>query len=106
MNSLKSNPHNDPVSNGAIAVVYRPPAMTTEQYKASWAGGPPVAPPAGLIAHAGVGEGDDFFTITLWESRAAYDAFAPAFKQAMSERGFHFGEPRVLPVHQLLPPRR
>lgn len=89
----------------AIAVVYRSPAMSAEQYKASWVGGPPVAPPAGLIVHAGVGDGDDFFTISLWESKEAYDAFAPAFKKAMSERGFHFGEPRLLPVHQMVPPQ-
>jgi hypothetical protein len=37
-----------------IAVVYRLPAMTAEQYKESWGGGPPVAPPAGLIFHAGL----------------------------------------------------
>ena len=89
----------------AIAVVYRAPAMSAEQYKASWVGGPPVAPPAGLIAHAGVGDGDDFFTISLWESKDAYDAFAPAFKKAMNERGFYFGEPQILPVHQMMPPQ-
>ena len=88
----------------AIAVVYRPPAMTADQYKASWVGGPPVAPPAGLIAHAGVGDGDDFFTISVWESKDAYDAFAPAFTKAMAERGFHFGRPQLLPVHQMILP--
>jgi hypothetical protein len=40
----------------AIAVVYRPPSMTAEQYNASWSGGAPLAPPPGLIFHAGVGE--------------------------------------------------
>lgn len=73
----------------AIAVVYRPPAMTAEQYKESWVGGAPVSPPQGLIFHAGIGEGAEFTTITVWESRAAYDAFAP---------------PQILPVHHLLPP--
>jgi len=86
----------------AIAVVYRPPAMTAEQYKESWVGGPPVAPPPGLVFHAGVGEGVDFFTVTVWESRAAYDAFAPVFTEAMRQMGFQFGQPQVLPVHQLL----
>ena len=88
-----------------IAVVYKAPAMTAEQYRESWAGGPPVAPPAGLIFHAGVGEGTAFFTVTVWESRGAYDAFAPGFAQAMKERGFEFGKPEILPVHHLLPPR-
>lgn len=88
----------------AIAVVYRPPAMTAAQYRESWIGGPPVAPPAGLIFHAGMGEGAAFFTVTVWESRAAYDAFAPVFAQAMRERGFEFGTPEILPVHHLLPP--
>jgi hypothetical protein len=37
----------------AIAVVYRPPATTADQYKESWAGGPPLSPPHGLIFHAG-----------------------------------------------------
>ena len=88
----------------AIAVVYRAPAMTAEQYNKSWEGGPPVAPPPGLIFHAGVGEGVEFFTVTVWESQAAYDAFARIFAQAMAERGFEFGRPEILPVHRFLPP--
>ena len=88
----------------AIAVVYRPPAMSADQYRQSWTGGPPVGPPAGLIFHAGIGEGTAFFTVTVWESRAAYDAFAPVFVQAMKERGFEFGKPEILPVHQFIPP--
>ncbi len=89
----------------AIAVIYRPPAMTAEQYKASWGGDqPPVAVPAGLLFHAGIGEGDGFFTVTVWESRAAYDAFAPFFKQAMRARGFDFGEPTIAPVHHSIAP--
>jgi hypothetical protein len=88
----------------AIAVVYRAPAMTAEQYRASWAEGPPVSPPPGLISHAGIGDGSEFFTVTVWESQAAYDVFAPVFAQAMRERGFVFGKPQVLPVHHFLPP--
>lgn len=60
----------------AIAVVYKVPAMSADQYRQSWIGGPPVAPPAGLIFHTGIGEDTSFFTVTVWESRAAYDAFA------------------------------
>lgn len=88
----------------AIAVVYRPPAMTAEQYKESWGGGPPMSPPPGLIFHAGIGEGADFATVTVWESMAAYDAFAPMFARVMSEKGFKFGTPQILPVHHVLPP--
>lgn len=87
-----------------IAVVYRAPAMTAEQYTKSWEGGPPVAPPPGLIFHAGIGEGAAFFTVSVWESRAAYDAFAPVFSQAMAARGYQFGNPEILPVHRVLPP--
>jgi hypothetical protein len=74
----------------SIAVVYRPPAMTAEQYKASWSGseGAPVPVPHGLLFHAGMGEGSDFFTVTVWKSREEYDTFAPMFKRTMSERGF------------------
>ena len=41
----------------AIAVVYRPPAITAEQYNTSWSGsdGPPLPVPPGLLFHAGVG---------------------------------------------------
>jgi hypothetical protein len=86
----------------ALAVVYRAPAITAEQYHASWRGGPPVAPPQGLIFHAGMGEGTDFMTITVWESRDAYDAFAPVFARTMAQLGFDFGSPQILPVHQFL----
>ena len=53
--------------------------MSVEDYKASWQSGAPVSPPPGLMFHAGIGEGADFTTVTIWESRAAYDAFAPMF---------------------------
>jgi len=88
----------------AIAVVYRPPAMSVDQYKESWAGGAPVAPPRGLIFHAGIGEGSDFFTVTVWESREAYGAFAGTFTKTMQDMGFQFGKPQVFTVHHFLPP--
>ena len=91
----------EPVS---IAVVYRPPALTAAQYKASWTAGPPVAPPLGLIFHAGVGEGDDFMTMTVWESLDRYNAFAPVFQQAMAEIGVVLGKPQILPVHKVFAP--
>jgi hypothetical protein len=85
-----------------IAVIYRPPAMTSDQYKRTWTDGPPVDPPSGLIFHAGIGEGDAFFTVTVWTDRDAYDSFAPLFTKLMNDRGFHFGKPEILPVHQVL----
>ena len=90
----------------AIAVVYRPPAMTAEQYNTSWSGsdGPPLPVPPGLLFHAGVGNGSKFFTITVWSTREAYDVFAPQFKKAMSEKGFDFGEPSIVPVHHYIAP--
>ena len=78
--------------------------MTAEQYRESWRGGPPVGPPPGLIFHAGIGEGEAFFTVSVWETRDAYDAFAPLFASAMAERGFRFDAPEILPVHQVLAP--
>src|ERR1051326_2467433 len=83
----------------AIAVVYRPPAVSAEQYKASWADGSPMPDPEGLLFHAGVGEDDDFFTVSVWESREAYDAFASRFKEALGAEGFQGGAPKILPVH-------
>lgn len=88
----------------AIAVIYRPPAMTAEQYEQSWVGGAPVAPPPGLLFHAGLGEGPEFMTITVWETREAYDAFAPVFARVMAAKGLRFGPPQILPVHQVLVP--
>jgi hypothetical protein len=92
------------VTNMAIGVVYGPSAMTAKQYKESWAGGPPLAPPPGLIFHAGIGEGPDFFTVSVWDSTEAYEAFAPMFAKAMSDMGFQFGAPQILPVHHFLQP--
>ena len=89
-----------------IAVLYGPPAMTMEDYRASWEAGPPVSPPAGLLFHAGLGEGDDFTTVSIWQSREAYDAFAPTFTRAMAELGFDFGTPRIVPVHHFQAPDR
>ena len=86
----------------AIAVMYRPPALTAAQYKESWADGSPVAPPPGLIFHAGMGDGADFVTVTVWQSREAYDAFAPMFARAMQAKGLQIGTPQILPVHRFL----
>jgi hypothetical protein len=88
----------------AIAVIYRPPAMTAEQYNASWGGiqDAPLPVPPGLLFHAGMGEGKEFFTVSVWKTREAYDAFAPHFRAAMRERGFEFGEPSVLVVHHFI----
>jgi hypothetical protein len=77
--------------------------MTAEQYKASWSGGaPPVEIPNGLVFHAGMGEGREFFTMTVWESREAYESFALKFKESMSQRGFDFGNPVILDVHHTI----
>lgn len=85
-----------------IAVVYRPPAVDADTYKATWASD--VKPPRadGLIFHAGVGEGDEFFTISVWESMQAYDAFAGGFRDTLSEAGFVGGKPVILPVHHVI----
>jgi hypothetical protein len=91
-----------------VAVVYPPPGMSAEQYKESWSGdergGQPVPTPPGLLFHDGVGQGDDFFTVSVWENQEAYDDFAPAFKQAMAAIGIHFGTPSTLPVHHMIDP--
>ena len=71
--------------------------MTAGQYRDNWTGGPPVGPPPGLIFHARIGDSAACFTVSVWESRAAYDVFAPVFAQAMRERGFEFGRPEILP---------
>jgi heme-degrading monooxygenase HmoA len=86
----------------AIAVVYRPPALGADQYKASWANGSPMPGPTGLVFHAGVGEGDEFFTVSVWEDRAAYDAFASRFREALGAEGFEGGKPTILPVHHTI----
>ena len=85
-----------------IAVGYRPPAWTAEQYMESWADGSPMPDPQGLLFHAGVGEGDDFFTVSVWETPEAYDAFASRFKEALGAEGFEGGAPKILPVHHTI----
>ena len=85
-----------------IAVVYRPPALDAETYKATWSANVAAPQPKGLIFHAGVGEGDEFFTMSVWENREAYDAFAGGFRQALAEAGFEGGQPLILPVHHII----
>jgi heme-degrading monooxygenase HmoA len=85
-----------------IAVVYRPPALNAETYKATWESNVAQGNPEGLIFHAGVGEGDDFFTMSVWESQDAYNAFASGFKETLGEAGFTGGKPLILPVHHTI----
>ena len=59
--------------------------------------------PQGLIFHAGVGEGDQFFDrLRVGGHRDAYDAFASQFKQALGAEGFQGGAPEILPVHHTI----
>ena len=51
-----------------IADVYRPPTLDAGTHKATWASDISKGNPEGLIFHAGVVRGDDFFTISVWES--------------------------------------
>lgn len=92
----------DSADHAKIAVVYRPPAVDADTYKATWASDIPKGNPAGLLFHAGVGEGDDFFTVSVWENREAYDAFADGFKQMLGAAGFAGGQPAILPVHHII----
>jgi hypothetical protein len=85
-----------------IAVVYRPPALDVNTYKATWASDVAKGNPDGLLFHAGVGEGEDFFTMSVWESREAYDAFAGGFKETLGDAGFEGGKPLILPVHHTI----
>jgi hypothetical protein len=72
------------------------------EYKASWADRSPRPDLQGLLFHAGVGEDDDFFTVSVWESREAYDAFASRFKEALGAEGYEGGAPKILPVHHTI----
>jgi heme-degrading monooxygenase HmoA len=85
-----------------IAVVYRPPALDLETYKASWALDIAAGNTEGLIFHAGIGEGDEFFTVSVWESRQAYEAFADGFRDTLGEPGFRAEKPTILPVHHTI----
>ena len=85
-----------------IAVVYKAPSVTAESYKASWANGSPMPDPAGLLFHAGIGEGEDFQTVSVWESAEAYEAFGARLKKALGEQGFTGGPPQILSVHHVI----
>jgi hypothetical protein len=60
------------------------------------------ARPSGLLFHAGVGEGEDFFTVSVREGPEAYEAFASRFKEALGSEGFEGGAPKILPVHHTI----
>jgi hypothetical protein len=85
-----------------IAVVYKAPSVTAETYKASWANGSPMPDPQGLLFHAGIGEGDEFQTVSVWESEEAYAAFGARLKKALGDQGFSGGAPTILPVHHVI----
>lgn len=57
---------------------------------------PPAVTHAAFVVHAGVREGDDFFTVSVGENREAYDA-AARFGEALSAEGFEGKRPRDFP---------
>jgi hypothetical protein len=61
------------------------------------------SPPAGLIFHSSGPIDDGWGVIDFWESREAFDAFAPVIGQAAQAAGIEFQAPpdiKEFPVHE------
>ena len=81
--------------------------VTQEQFDALDADIDPVGdPPAGLLYHASGPIEGGWGVIDFWESRAAFDAFAPRIQAGVAADGVQLAGPpeiKEFPVHETYP---
>lgn len=88
----------------AVGIRVKFPGGTQDQFDAANAHVDLAAnPPAGLIFHASGPIDDGWGVIDFWESREAFDAFAPVLGQAAEAAGIELQAPpdiKEFPVHE------
>jgi hypothetical protein len=96
----------------AVIVITEPPGATLEMYDAVSARMEADGPPAGLIAHAAVPEGDSFRVYDIYETQAQYDDFVenrlkPAIRAVAGDEAYEQmpdATRNVIEIHNLLHP--
>jgi hypothetical protein len=91
-----------------VGIRMKIPGVTEEQFdKVNSRIDPTGDPPKGLLFHASGPIDDGWGVIDFWESRQAFDAFAPRIQQAAAAAGVELqGQPDVkeFPVHETFQP--
>jgi hypothetical protein len=91
-----------------VGIRIKLPGVTEEQFdKVNSRIDPTGDPPKGILFHASGPIDDGWGVIDFWESRQAFDAFAPRIQQAAAAAGVEMqGPPDVkeFPVHETFQP--
>ena len=91
----------------AVGIRIKFAGITQEQFDAVNAAIDPASnPPAGLIFHASGPIDGGWGVIDFWESRAAFDAFAPRIRESIHAASVDYqGPPDIMefPVHETFP---
>ena len=90
----------------ALAVYFHPASLTTAQYddvinKLDAAG---AGAPEGRLHHSSFGSDGSLMVYEVWESQAAFEAFAPTLMPILAGAGIDPGTPDVMPLHNLIHP--
>lgn len=91
----------------ALAIYFAPTSvMTAQQYdkcikRLRKAG---ADHPAGRVYHACFGTTESVFVFDVWTSQAAFETFGQTLIPILSELGVDPGQPRVMPVHNVIIP--
>jgi hypothetical protein len=85
----------------AIAVLFTPPAMSTEQYdeimrRLDAAG---QNAPQGRLQHLCFGEGSNLKVLDVWDSPETFGAFGQTLIPIVQDVGVDPGQPLITPMH-------
>jgi len=92
----------------AVGIRIKFAGLTQEQFDAINGHVDPASnPPAGLIFHSSGPIDGGWGVIDFWDSRAAFDTFAPRIQQSVEAAAVELQGPpdiKEFPVHELFPP--
>jgi hypothetical protein len=88
----------------AIAVVFTPPSMNTEQYdecmrqlEEAGAGSPP-----GRLYHACYGSGAQLQVFDVWDSTESFERFGQTLMPILQQLGINPGQPAISEIHNIV----
>lgn len=88
----------------AIAVVFTPPSMTSEQYDECirQLEGNGAGAPTGRLYHACYKSGDQLQVFDVWDSAESFESFGPTLMPVLQQLGINPGQPLIGEIHNII----
>jgi hypothetical protein len=88
----------------ALGFYFKPNSFTTSAYDDAISGleAAGAAAPAGRLYHVALETDGQIEVFDVWDSQESFEAFGATLMPIMAELGADPGQPRVLPVHNII----